>query len=135
MIRAAALLIAVLVVGCGSSTGSTGGGSGGSGGSAGGGSGGSAGGGSGGGGAGGGSGGGTGGSGGSGGGMSSADQACTAYASALCNRVNVCIPFGTETFYGDVATCIARYKLSCVPALGLPTSGATPAKLNSRVTT
>lgn len=66
-----------------------------------------------------------------GGSGSSAEQACTAYATALCNRVDVCIPYGTKAFSGDVATCISRYKLSCIHALGVPTTGATPSKLNA----
>ncbi|MBS1151603.1 MAG: Thiamin-phosphate pyrophosphorylase [Myxococcaceae bacterium] len=112
--RGSALILAALVLGCSGT-----GGSGGSGGS----------------GASGGSGGGAGGSsGGAGGGSAiTAEQACTNLATAFCNKVNSCTPFAIGAFYGDVATCIARMKLTCLPPLGLSNSGASPAKIDACV--
>ncbi len=107
MTRATVVALAALVVGCGGS-GSTGvgGGTGGSGG--------------------------TGGAGGGSAGIS-ADQACTNYATAYCNKLNGCFPFATTAFYGDVATCIARGKLICLPQLALSTTGSTPSKWDACV--
>lgn len=101
MTRAAGVVLGFVLVGCGTPATSGGGGSGGQGGTGGGSTG------------------------------STPEQACTAYATALCNRVDVCIPYGTKAFSGDVATCISRFKLSCIPALGVPTTGATVANLNA----
>ena len=43
-----------------------------------------------------------------------ADAACTALASAICERTSTCTPFALNAIYGDSATCQSREKASCV---------------------
>ena len=77
-------------------------------------------------------GGGAGGNGGSGGGTGlTADEACNNLAVALCSKTDSCTPFATSIYYGDASACAARSKLSCVPALALSSTGATPAKIDA----
>jgi hypothetical protein len=82
---------------------------------------------------------GTGGSGGQGGGASDASsgtsdasaeakQACAAFATTLCTKIQSCTSFVLGVLYGDVATCEKRIALSCVPSFAAPGTSATPAK-------
>jgi hypothetical protein len=84
---------------------------------------------------------GTGGSGGMGGGATDASgtsdasaeakQACTAFASTLCAKIQTCTQFVLGVLYGDVATCEKRVALGCVPSFAAPGTSATPAKTRS----
>ncbi len=69
---------------------------------------------------------GSGGGGGGGGNALTADKACTDLATARCMQLQSCEPAQLSGLYGDVATCEAREKLSCMPSLsGLTGSSAT----------
>lgn len=57
--------------------------------------------------------------------------ACDAFAQAVCNKLQECIPIGLTAQYGDVAQCTARTKQSCTNTLGATGTGATPAALNA----
>jgi len=57
----------------------------------------------------------------------SVDEACTQTAAASCAKLDQCIKNGVVTRYGDLATCQARLKQSCVSSLGAPATGNTPA--------
>ncbi len=73
-------------------------------------------------------GGGTGGSGGTSGGA----QACSDYATALCNLRQTCTNgFAITVGYGDLPTCQARYQASCENSLAAPGTGNTPAHLEA----
>src|ERR1022692_3883697 len=43
----------------------------------------------------------------------SIDQACTQYASSVCNALGTCGSLALQLFYGDNPTCVTRQKLSC----------------------
>src|SRR5215472_10342957 len=47
----------------------------------------------------------------------SADQACSDFASAGCQKLSSCAAFLIDDVYGDVATCTTRLKASCGNAL------------------
>jgi hypothetical protein len=69
-------------------------------------------------------------SGGSGGSVS-ADQACSDFASAGCQKLSSCTAFLIDDVYGDVATCTTRLKASCTDALAATGTGLTPAQRES----
>ena len=56
----------------------------------------------------------------------SADQACTLSAAATCAKIDQCIKNGVVNRYGDLATCQARQKQSCLSALTASATGNTP---------
>lgn len=58
----------------------------------------------------------------------SGDEACTQLATALCNKLNECVPFFVNAFIGDQTTCLERYKKSCAPTFTATGSSATPAQ-------
>lgn len=60
-----------------------------------------------------------------------ADQACTDAATALCTELQNCEGAVVTLGYGDLATCEARVKLSCSPALMAPGTSQTPDHLES----
>jgi hypothetical protein len=60
-----------------------------------------------------------------------AAQACTDFATAVCGRLQACAPFGVQTLYGDLTTCVQRMALACSPSLGAAGSAITPAKLDA----
>jgi len=60
----------------------------------------------------------------------SADQACTDAATALCTQLQNCEGPVVTIGYGDLATCQARAKLSCTPALMAPGTSQTPEHLD-----
>ncbi len=62
---------------------------------------------------------------GTGGGSGSADTVCTNEATALCTKLNTCFPAFIQLGYGDVATCTARSKLSCLATFSLNGTGFT----------
>lgn len=64
----------------------------------------------------------------------SADKACTDLAAAVCTQLQNCAAPLVTTGYGDVATCQARAKLACMPALMAPNTSATPDKLDKCAT-
>lgn len=55
----------------------------------------------------------------------SPDAACAGGAEASCAWIERCNPFSLRTLYGDVATCAARIKLSCLEQF-VPGSNAGP---------
>lgn len=61
----------------------------------------------------------------------SPDKACTDAATALCNKLQSCASALVTVLYGDVATCVARGKLGCLPSLMAPSTSASPDKLDS----
>jgi hypothetical protein len=60
-----------------------------------------------------------------------ADQACTASAAAHCARIDTCANIVVAYAYGDLATCEARLKANCMAALAAPSTGNTPAAVES----
>jgi len=60
---------------------------------------------------------------GTGGGSGNADTICTNETTALCNKLNTCFPAFIQLGYGDVPTCIARGKISCVATFNLNGTG------------
>ena len=54
------------------------------------------------------------------------DQACNDLAQTLCDKINSCAPFYLQTTYGDMATCVTRTKINCVPAYAANGTSATP---------
>lgn len=57
-----------------------------------------------------------------------AAKACADAAEAVCNKFETCSPFVTEVLYGDVATCKARFVLSCTSSFTAPGTSNAPAK-------
>lgn len=64
----------------------------------------------------------------------SPDKACTDLAAAFCTQISNCAGPLISLGYGDVATCQARVKLSCLPGLMAPNTSATPDKADSCAT-
>jgi hypothetical protein len=58
-----------------------------------------------------------------------ADTACEQFSDALCKRIQECAPIFIQYSYGDVATCSARSKLSCVPTVNAPGSALSGAQI------
>lgn len=54
------------------------------------------------------------------------DQACSDYAQLLCDKLNTCAPYFLQGAYGDMATCVARAKIDCVPSFSANGTSATP---------
>lgn len=61
------------------------------------------------------------------GGASTPEGACEQLVSALCNKLNECLPFAVKAAYKDAAECITRQKSQCVKSLSAPSTGLTPA--------
>ena len=61
----------------------------------------------------------------------SADEACTALATARCAKRNECEPATLTATYGDLSTCIGRDKLSCLASVSAPDTGNTPTSLQT----
>ncbi len=59
------------------------------------------------------------------------EQACGDALAAFCNRAQSCAPFFIQAAFGDVATCIARQKLTCHTRVTATGSGATASKLEA----
>jgi len=59
-------------------------------------------------------------------GGTSVNQACTDFANARCSKRASCGMGNLSRAYGDVATCIAREKLSCTRGLNAPSTGNSP---------
>lgn len=55
-----------------------------------------------------------------------ADAACLAYAQSICKNADACTAYHRDLFYGDDATCIARYQLFCAAILNVPETAWTP---------
>src|SRR5262245_23734776 len=53
------------------------------------------------------------------------DESCTRHAQAQCERIDACARWQLEELYGDVATCVARYKLWCLAEVGAPGTSRT----------
>jgi hypothetical protein len=58
-----------------------------------------------------------------------ADEACQQAAEALCALVSTCENFALQYIFGDQATCVARFKISCLPSLMEKGTSQTPASL------
>ena len=58
-------------------------------------------------------------------------QACTNFANAFCDRLQVCSSFVMSVLYGDATTCKSRWVLSCLPNFGITGTSATPARTSS----
>jgi len=58
-------------------------------------------------------------------------QACTAWASNHCRRLEACAPVSLQAGYGDVETCVARNEVGCDAALRAPGTGATAASIEA----
>lgn len=58
-----------------------------------------------------------------------AETACDEMARALCDKLAACAPGFLAPSYGDVATCVARNKLTCPLKIGLAGSSATPVRV------
>ena len=56
----------------------------------------------------------------------SADQACSDYAAAICNRASTCSTVLVQVNWGDVASCAASFKTLCLNALAAPSTSITP---------
>lgn len=57
--------------------------------------------------------------------------ACDAFAQAVCNKLQECIPIGITAQYGDVAQCTVRTRQTCTTILGATGTGTTPAAINT----
>lgn len=68
---------------------------------------------------------------GGGGASPSLDQACSDLASSQCAQQQTCNPAGYAIAYPDVATCVARTKLTCPLVAAAPGSGFTPASVEA----
>src|SRR5687767_3316446 len=45
------------------------------------------------------------------------EEACAQVSDTLCTKLDGCSSFGVKGAYGDVATCVARTKITCVADL------------------
>jgi hypothetical protein len=61
----------------------------------------------------------------------SAADACLAFATAFCNRLEACTPFALQVSYGDANSCAQRGVLLCVPALSANGSTITPTQMET----
>jgi hypothetical protein len=59
------------------------------------------------------------------------DQACAAWATQYCDRLDFCAPLSVEVAYGDVARCIDRNRPLCTSALEANGTGSGPASLEA----
>jgi hypothetical protein len=64
----------------------------------------------------------------------SVDQACADYANALCTKANTCGALFVELAYGDVATCMARFKPICASAFAAKGTSITTSRAEACVT-
>jgi hypothetical protein len=64
-----------------------------------------------------------------GGGPPTVQQACGAFAQALCTRLDSCAPFIFQIFYGTAATCRERVELSCTKDLEVPETNQTTTEM------
>ncbi|MGZ6092352.1 MAG: hypothetical protein ACXWUG_10055 [Polyangiales bacterium] len=55
----------------------------------------------------------------------SAEQACTDYAAAVCDKLSSCISIYVAANLGDIATCNTRYKNQCLGNTGAPSTSLT----------
>ncbi len=55
-----------------------------------------------------------------------ADQACTDYAKAVCDRAAKCSAALIQSSFGDAAACNASVKSDCLATLGAPSTSTTP---------
>jgi hypothetical protein len=55
-----------------------------------------------------------------------AEQACSETASALCSKFATCAPFAVTILFGDMATCIDIAKTGCLGSLQATKTAATP---------
>src|SRR5579862_1624686 len=60
-----------------------------------------------------------------GGGSVTMDQACTDLATSLCTRLGSCATILVPVEFGDMATCVARGKLSCATSFAANGTGLT----------
>jgi hypothetical protein len=58
-------------------------------------------------------------------------DACTAFATAFCARLEACTPFALQVAYGDVNTCAQRGALLCIPALSANGATVTPTQMEA----
>ncbi len=65
----------------------------------------------------------------SGGGSSASD--CTGATQVLCEHINACFPDLVQAFWGSVAECASRSKLSCEADLAAPGAATTPAQIGA----
>jgi hypothetical protein len=61
----------------------------------------------------------------------SVQDACMAFATAFCDRLNACTPFALQVSYGDPNTCAQRGALLCIPALMSNGSSITPTQMEA----
>lgn len=62
----------------------------------------------------------------------SADQACTDFASTLCDKVQTCTGgLWVQSVYGDLANCQSRAKAECMQGLSAPNTAAMPSDVAS----
>lgn len=59
------------------------------------------------------------------------DQACTQLAQAVCAKISQCTSFSFNVSYGNMATCVARQKLSCIGQTTLNGATIKPANIAS----
>jgi hypothetical protein len=60
------------------------------------------------------------------------DAACTAFATVRCQKLDACTnDTGVKIRFGTQATCVARYKLTCIKGLEAAGTGATIASTNA----
>lgn len=64
----------------------------------------------------------------------SAEAACDDAAKAYCAKVDECAPFFVKLAWGDVATCVGRVKINCVPGFSANGTSATPSRLSQCAT-
>lgn len=59
------------------------------------------------------------------------DQACTALATALCDKLGRCSAYYQQYYYGDAKNCVERIKLTCAPYTKLRGSSWTLPRLRA----
>lgn len=64
----------------------------------------------------------------------SADAACEDASKAYCAKIDECAPFFVKLAFGDVATCVSRFEIICVPGFSANGTTATPSRLSQCAT-
>src|ERR1700743_1162178 len=59
------------------------------------------------------------------------EAACDAISTARCNKRQTCEPATLVAEFGDVSTCTAREKVSCIASVNAPGSANTPETLQA----
>lgn len=61
----------------------------------------------------------------------SPDQGCSELATTYCDKANSCASLYISVSYGDTATCVSRFKTSCLAGLQAPSTAQTPGDLSA----